>query len=72
MILEAPASRIVDLNEEHAYVSLGPGDDLALGRLVQVVPKHVCAAVDLYDELVVVRDGNVVGCWKVAARGRSR
>ena len=72
MILEAPASRIVDLNEEHAYVFLGPGDDLALGRLVQVVPKHVCAAVDLYDELVVVRDGNVVGCWKVAARGGSR
>jgi D-serine deaminase-like pyridoxal phosphate-dependent protein len=72
LILEAPGSVIVNLNEEHAYVTVGPGDALGVGQQVRVVPNHVCAAVNLYDELVVVEDGRVAGSWKVAARGRSR
>jgi D-serine deaminase-like pyridoxal phosphate-dependent protein len=33
------------------------------------VPNHVCSAVNLANELVVMRDGVVVDCWRVAARG---
>jgi D-serine deaminase-like pyridoxal phosphate-dependent protein len=72
LVLEAPGSAIVNLNEEHAYVTLGPGDVLEVGRQVRIVPNHVCAAVNLYDELVAVEDGRVAGSWRVAARGRSR
>jgi D-serine deaminase-like pyridoxal phosphate-dependent protein len=72
LVLEAPGSAIVNLNEEHAYVTLGPEDVLEVGRQVRIVPNHVCAAVNLYDELVVVENGRVAGSWKVAARGRSR
>jgi D-serine deaminase-like pyridoxal phosphate-dependent protein len=70
-VLEAPSSTIVKLDEEHAYVRLGPDDSLDLGQPVRVVPNHVCPAVNLYDELVAVRGGEVVDRWRVDARGKS-
>jgi D-serine deaminase-like pyridoxal phosphate-dependent protein len=66
-ILEAPGSRIVELNEEHAYVEVGPGDRLELGQRVRVVPNHACVVVNLFDELHVEPEG----VWRVDARGRS-
>ena len=70
-VLEARSSAIVKLNEEHAYVSLASGDSLELGQTVRVVPNHVCVVANLFDELVVVRDGEPVDRWRVDARGRS-
>jgi D-serine deaminase-like pyridoxal phosphate-dependent protein len=69
-ILEAPSSPIVKLAEEHAYVRLEAGDSLELGQTVSVVPNHVCAAVNLYDELIAVQDGEIER-WRVDARGKS-
>jgi D-serine deaminase-like pyridoxal phosphate-dependent protein len=37
-----------------------------------VLPNHVCVAVNLQDELVVHRSGEVVDTWSVAARGKVR
>jgi D-serine deaminase-like pyridoxal phosphate-dependent protein len=71
-ILEAPHSRIVKLDEEHAYVQLGEGDALELGHHVRVVPNHACVVSNLFDELAVERAGTVEGAWPVAARGHSR
>lgn len=67
-ILEAPRSRIVFLNEEHAYVEVGEGDELELGQRVRVVPNHACVVTNLFDELHVEPEG----VWRVDARGRSR
>jgi D-serine deaminase-like pyridoxal phosphate-dependent protein len=67
-ILEAPHSKIVDLNEEHAYVEVGAGDELELGQRVRVVPNHACVVANLFDELHV----ELEGVWRVDARGRSR
>jgi D-serine deaminase-like pyridoxal phosphate-dependent protein len=69
LVLEAPASRLVRLDEEHGYVELAAGDDLELGQQVRIVPNHVCVAVNLTDELVAVRDGEIAARWPVA-RGR--
>jgi D-serine deaminase-like pyridoxal phosphate-dependent protein len=66
-VLEAPASRIVRLNEEHAYVELGDGDELELGQRVRVVPNHACVVANLFDELHLEPEG----VWRVDARGRS-
>jgi len=44
-------------------------DPPALGAQVAVVPNHVCATVNLADELVVARGGAMVDRWRVAARG---
>ena len=72
IVLEAPGSTIVKLNEEHAYVELGDGDDLELGQQVRVVPNHACAVSNLFDTFVLVHDGEVADEWRVDARGRSR
>ena len=69
LVLEAPGSRIEQLNEEHAYVALGASDELELGQQVRIVPNHVCVAVNLFDELVGVRGDEVQLRWPVA-RGR--
>jgi D-serine deaminase-like pyridoxal phosphate-dependent protein len=72
LVLEARHSPIVKLNEEHAYVALEGGDDLEVGQHVRLVPNHACVVVNLFDELVVIRNGRVEDRWRVAARGRSQ
>jgi D-serine deaminase-like pyridoxal phosphate-dependent protein len=69
VVLEAPSSTIERLNEEHGYLALADGDELELGQQVRVVPNHVCVAVNLFEELVGVRNGAVELRWPVA-RGR--
>jgi len=36
-----------------------------------VTPNHVCTVVNLFDEYVVARGGEIVDRWRVAARGRN-
>jgi D-serine deaminase-like pyridoxal phosphate-dependent protein len=70
LVLEAPSSRLVRLDEEHGYVELAGSDDLELGRQVRIVPNHACVVPNLFSELVLVRDGACAGSWPVDARGR--
>ncbi|MGA2529915.1 MAG: alanine racemase [Acidimicrobiales bacterium] len=69
-LADYPDARLIALSEHHATVAW-PGyiAQPALGTLLRVVPNHVCSAVNLADNLVVMRDGVVVDCWRVAARG---
>ncbi len=66
-------ARVTALSEHHATVAWpGPDPLPALGEALAVAPNHVCAAVNLADELTVVRGGSVVDEWPVAARGANR
>lgn len=67
---DQPAARVTALSEHHATVAW-PADEAmpSLGDVVRVVPNHVCAAVNLADELVVVAGNQVVDIWPVGARG---
>jgi D-serine deaminase-like pyridoxal phosphate-dependent protein len=67
LILEAPEATVAILSEEHAVVR-GLATRLSVGDLVRVVPNHVCSAVNLTSELVVVSDRRVVDRWPVGAR----
>jgi D-serine deaminase-like pyridoxal phosphate-dependent protein len=69
LVLEAPRSQLVRLDEEHGYVALAAADSLELGQQVRIVPNHACAVSNLFDELVAVRDGRVAERWRVS-RGR--
>ncbi len=71
LILEAPESRLVNLNEEHGYVELAPGESLELGQQVHVVPNHTCVVSNLFDEFLVERGGEIVDRWRIDARGKS-
>lgn len=61
------------LSEEHGVVVL-PVDEpgFEVGDRVEIIPNHVCPAVNLMDELVIVHEGRVVDRWQVAARGKVR
>jgi D-serine deaminase-like pyridoxal phosphate-dependent protein len=72
-LLNWPEARIVAISEHHATVVLPPGSAAPeLGDIVAVVPNHVCTAVNLTDELLIVREGKVVDTWRVMARGANR
>jgi D-serine deaminase-like pyridoxal phosphate-dependent protein len=60
------------MNEEHGYVELDGGAPPKVGEKVWVVPSHVCATVNLHDEIAYGRGGRVEGRWQVAARGKVR
>ncbi len=69
---EFPEARIVALSEHHATVQLGSDDEPpVLGDRVRVVPNHVCSAVNLVDEYVVVSEGRQISRWEIAARGQN-
>jgi D-serine deaminase-like pyridoxal phosphate-dependent protein len=73
LIVEHPDATIRELHEEHGVVDVSACDPPpALGERVSIVPNHVCVTVNLYDETVVHRDGEVVGSWPVSARGMLR
>ncbi len=70
LVLEAPESTLVKLDEEHGYVELANGDALELGQQVRIVPNHACAVSNLFAEIALVRDGELAGSWPVDARAR--
>jgi len=41
-----------------------------VGDIVRVVPNHVCVAVNMVDQLVAVRAGEIVEVIPVEARGK--
>ncbi len=74
LLPDHPGAVVTGLWEHHAVVDLSACGRRppAVGDTVRVVPNHVCTAVNLVDELLVV-DGDdlLVGRWPVAARGRN-
>lgn len=47
-------------------------DGFQVGDWVEVAPNHICPTVNLMDEMLIIRDGQVVDTWKIAARGMVR
>ena len=69
-LADHPNARVSALSEHHATVTWPSTSVLPdLGTVLRVVPNHVCSAVNLADELVVVAGDAVVNRWRVAARG---
>lgn len=72
-IVGHPEATIARLSEEHGVVLL-PSDEegFQVGDRIEIIPNHICPAVNLTDELAIVREGFVVDRWPVAARGKVR
>jgi D-serine deaminase-like pyridoxal phosphate-dependent protein len=64
---DAPEAVVDAITEEHAVVR-GLQRRLSVGDLVGIVPNHVCTAVNLGTQLVVVSGGAVVDVWPVYSR----
>ncbi len=58
------------LNEEHGYLDISRLETKpAVGDLVRITPNHVCPVSNLFDRVVFIRGGAVLGAVKVDARG---
>jgi D-serine deaminase-like pyridoxal phosphate-dependent protein len=65
-----PDAVIERVNDYHGIVRLPPdGPRPHLGEVVAIIPNHVCPVINLVDDFVVARDGEVVDRWPVDARG---
>ncbi len=62
-----------DFSEEHGEVAVdGPAQDLRVGDKIELIPRHGCTTVNLYDTYHVTEGGVLTDSWRVAARGRSQ
>jgi len=58
-------------NEEHGILTLAEeAKDLKVGDRIEIIPNHVCTTVNMHDEAVGVRNGNVEVMWRIEARGK--
>ncbi|HSL77083.1 MAG TPA: alanine racemase, partial [Candidatus Limnocylindrales bacterium] len=63
---------VARVSDYHGVVEVPDGTLLPdIGRVVVVVPNHICPVVDLFEAFHVIRDGRIVDRWPVDARGRS-
>jgi len=59
-LVPAAGSHISGLDDQHAYVRLAPGTDLAPGDLVGLGVSHPCTTFDKWRVIPVVDDGDHV------------
>jgi D-serine deaminase-like pyridoxal phosphate-dependent protein len=70
-ILEYPQARIGAFAEEHGFLDLSRTNKRPdVGDVVRIIPNHVCVVVNMVDQLIAVRDNEIVDVLPVAARGR--
>jgi D-serine deaminase-like pyridoxal phosphate-dependent protein len=61
------------MSEEHGHVDLTHSSyKPKVGERFTVIPNHVCACVNMHDQLYFHRNGVVEGSWAVAGRGKIR
>lgn len=63
---------VARVSEEHGVLGLRGDEDLAVGDRVVILPNHICAAVNLHDDVLVFDGERLVDRWRVAARGALR
>jgi D-serine deaminase-like pyridoxal phosphate-dependent protein len=72
VVVGRPGLRLDFLSEEHGVGHLDGGEQIRIGERLEVIPLHVCSAVNLFDVAYGVRGGRVEREIPIAARGRSR
>jgi len=67
-----PELRLDFMSEEHVVGRVEGDRDLRIGDRLEVIPLHVCSAINLFDVAYGVRGGRIDEEIAIAARGRSR
>lgn len=65
---------VARLSEEHGVLHLPDHcqGQLRVGQKIEIIPNHVCPVVNLADEMMLIRDGEVEHILPVDARGRTK
>jgi D-serine deaminase-like pyridoxal phosphate-dependent protein len=72
-VTEHPDLKFYAMSEEHGHLDLTQSSyKPKVGERLTVIPNHVCACVNMHDQLYFHRNGLVEGTWTVAGRGKIR
>jgi len=72
-ITEHPEIKFVSMSEEHGHLDLGLSSHKpSVGEKLSIIPNHVCACVNMHDQIYYHRKGIVEGMWTVEGRGKVR
>lgn len=70
-VLEFPEAKVVGLSEEHGTIDISDCPSKPkIGDVVRIIPNHCCPVTNLFDQVNLIRDGELVQTMVVAARGR--
>lgn len=69
VVWQRPDLKFLKASDEHGVLQVAASSTLKLGDALMLVPGHCDPTVNLYDELVCVRDGHVEALWPISARG---
>lgn len=70
-VVGRPEIGVTALTEEHGQLEFPTATAVAVGERLQIIPNHVCPAVNLFDRAYGVRDGRVVCEIAIDGRGRN-
>ncbi len=72
-ITEYPEIKFESMSEEHGHLDLSRSSYRPqVGEKLTIVPNHVCACVNMHDQIYYHRQGVVEGAWKIEGRGKVR
>jgi D-serine deaminase-like pyridoxal phosphate-dependent protein len=69
-VTELPNAQFAAMSEEHGHLDLGPSDQVHVGQRLSIIPNHVCACVNMHNQIHFHRKGVVEGSWTVEGRGK--
>lgn len=55
-------------SEEHLVISCPDNSTFTIGDVYYAIPQHICPTVAKYPEVLTVKNGEISGSWRVAAR----
>lgn len=64
--------QILRCSEEHGWATGSDVDSLRVGDRLRLVPAHICPLINLADQVAVIEGDEIVGLWRVDARGMVR
>jgi D-serine deaminase-like pyridoxal phosphate-dependent protein len=71
LVLEDEGAKFVGVSEEHGHLDIsGSTRSYRVGDRLSIIPNHVCATVNMHDQIYATRDGRVQNVWRVAGRGK--
>lgn len=70
-VFERSDLRYVKASDEHGVVQVSAGQSVDLGDTLWLVPGHCDPTMNLYDEVICIRQGRVQAIWPIEARGAS-
>ena len=70
VIADLPEAKPVSQSEEHWVWTLEGKEPPPIGKVLYILPTHVCPTSALYPGVIVVKNGKQIDYWEVGARNR--